>query len=35
LARKLPRGRYSILVRAVDGAGNRQAKLATPTLRVR
>ena len=35
LARKLPRGRYTILVRAVDGAGNRQAKLATRTLRVR
>jgi hypothetical protein len=35
LARKLPRGRYAILVRAVDGAGNRQAKLATRTLRVR
>jgi hypothetical protein len=35
LARKLPRGRYSILVRAVDGAGNRQVKLATRTLRVR
>ena len=35
LARKLPRGRYTIVVRAVDGAGNRQAKLATRTLRVR
>jgi hypothetical protein len=28
-------GNYTILVRAVDGAGNRQAKLATRTLRVR
>ena len=33
--RKLPRGRYAIVVRATDRAGNRQAKLATRTLRVR
>jgi hypothetical protein len=35
LERKLPRGRYTILVRAVDGAGNQQVKLAKRTLRVR
>jgi hypothetical protein len=35
LKRKLPRGRYTIAVRAVDKAGNRQAKLTTRTLRVR
>jgi Quinohemoprotein amine dehydrogenase, alpha subunit domain III len=35
LKRKLPRGRYAIAVRATDKAGNRQAKLATRTLRIR
>jgi hypothetical protein len=33
--RKLPRGRYTIAVRATDRAGNRQKRLATGTLRVR
>ena len=33
--RKLPRGRYTIAVRATDRAGNRQKRLATGTLHVR
>ena len=35
LKRKLPRGRYAIQVRAIDRAGNRQAKPAARTVRVR
>ena len=33
--RKLPRGTYAIQVRAVDAAGNRQAKPAARTVKVR
>ena len=35
LKRKLPRGRYTVLVRARDAAGNLQSKPAKRTLRVR
>jgi hypothetical protein len=33
--RKLPRGRYTILVRATDAAGNRHGTPAQRTIRVR